>query len=255
MTFELDTLKFKVPRMLRVKIFADGANKESIFSRYSDPNIAGFTTNPTLMRKSGVADYEEFAKDVLSVVKEKPISFEVFSDDWSEMESQARVIASWGPNVFVKVPITNTKGEFSQSVIEKLVQSGVKLNVTAMTTFDQVKRVAPLLARGSGGIVSVFAGRIADSGKDPLPIMKQCVDFLKHCQGVELLWASPREIYNLVQAEEVGCHIITITEDLLKKLSLLGGDLSQVSLDTVKMFHDDASAAGYQIRLPVKSAP
>jgi len=236
--------------MLRVKIFADGANKESIFSRYSDPSIAGFTTNPTLMRKSGVTDYEEFANDVLSVVKEKPICFEVFSDDWSEMESQARVISSWGPNVVVKVPITNTKGEFSQAVVEKLVHDGVKLNVTAMTTFEQVRRVTPLLSKGRGGIVSVFAGRIADNGKDPLPVMKHCVDFLKQHHGVELLWASPREIYNLVQAEEVGCHIITITEDLLKKLPLLGKDLTAVSLDTIKMFHDDASAAGYHIRLP-----
>jgi transaldolase len=235
-------------KKLKVKIFGDGADKQTILNLNADPMIAGFTTNPTLMRKAGVADYEAFARDVLSVVKDKPISFEVFSDDFEEMEQQALQIASWGPNVNVKIPITNTKGQLSLPLIEKLSKAGVKLNVTAMTLYEQAASVAPLLSTGAGGMVSVFAGRIADSGRDPMPIMTRCVEMLKSHANVELIWASPRELYNIVQADQIGCHIITVTADILKKLPLLGGDLGQVSLDTVKMFYNDATAAGYTIR-------
>lgn len=232
-----------------IKIFADGANKESMLKYYADPRISGFTTNPTLMRKAGISDYEVFAKDILACINDRPISFEVFSDDFAEMERQAHTIAGWGKNVYVKIPITNTKGESSAKLVERLTKGGVKMNVTAMTLFSQVTEIAPLLEKGDGGIVSVFAGRIADAGQDPLPVMKKCVDYLQQYPNVELLWASPRELYNLVQAEAIGCHIITITEDILKKLPLLGGDLKQVSLDTVQMFHNDAHAASYEIKI------
>jgi transaldolase len=248
MSFDLNSLRLKVPKVLRIKIFADGADRDAILKRYDDPNIAGFTTNPTLMKKSGVTDYEAFAKDVLSVVKNKQISFEVFSDEFDEMEAQAKEISSWGENVVIKIPITNTKGEGSHKLIERLAKAGVKLNVTAMTTVAQVKSIAPLLGKGNGGIASVFAGRIADSGRDPAPVMKECLQELKAYPNTELLWASPRELYNLIQAEDIGCQIITMTEDLLKKMPLLGGDLDQVSLDTVNMFYNDARAAGFNIR-------
>jgi transaldolase len=245
----LENLRLRVPRAFRIKIYADGADKTAILRRYQDPQIAGFTTNPTLMRKSGVSDYEQFGADVLSVVTEKPISFEVFSDELPEMGAQARAIASWGANVLVKVPITNTKGQPTEPIIAKLAQEGVRLNVTALTTFEQVRSVAPLLAAGQGGIISVFAGRIADSGRDPVPVMERCGEYLQDFPKVELLWASPRELLNLVQAEDSGCHLITLTEDLLQKLPLLGGNLEEVSLNTVKMFYDDAQAAGYKIRI------
>jgi transaldolase len=233
---------------LKVKIFGDGADKDTIFKLNQDPIIAGFTTNPTLMRKAEVSDYERFARDVLAVVKDKPISFEVFSDDFDAMARQAIAIAGWGDNVNVKVTITNTKGESSLPLIERLSAGGIKLNITAMTTFEQVAKVVPALSGGAGGLVSVLAGRIADSGRDPLPIMSKCVELLKQYPGVELLWASPRELYNIVQADDIGCHIITVTHDILKKLPLLGGDLDHVSLDTVKMFYNDAQAARYSIQ-------
>jgi len=239
---------------LHIKIFADGANIEAMLRYYRDPRIAGFTTNPTLMRKAGIADYESFAHHILSVIKDRPISFEVFSDDFAEMERQAHAIAGWGENTNVKIPITNTEGESSTSLIKRLSKSGIKMNVTAITLFEQVADVAPVLAQGRGGIVSVFAGRIADAGQDPLPVMTKCVEFLSKYPNVELLWASPRELYNLVQAELIGCHIITVTEDILKKLPLLGGDLKQVSLDTVRMFYNDAQAAAYQIEAKTKTA-
>lgn len=236
-------------RELKLKIFADGASKETMLRYYQDPRIVGFTTNPTLMRRAGVVNYEAFAHEILAVIKDRPISFEVFSDDFVEMEKQAHTIASWGDNTYIKIPITNTKGEPSLSLIKRLSTAGVKMNVTAMTLYKQVVETAPVLAEGPGGIVSVFAGRIADAGVDPVPIMKKCVEFLKNCPNVELLWASPRELYNLVQAETIGCHIITVTEDILKKLPLLGGDLNQVSLDTVRMFYNDSQAARYEIKL------
>jgi transaldolase len=239
---------------LKVKIFGDGADMQTILNLNADPRIAGFTTNPTLMRKAGVEDYEAFARAVLAAVTDKPISFEVFSDDLDEMEAQAREIASWGANVNVKIPITNTKGMLCLPIIERLSASGVKLNVTAMTLYEQVAAVTPLLSKGSGGILSVFAGRIADSGRDPVPVMQRCLDLVNSHPGCELLWASPRQVHNIVQADEIGCHIITVTADILKKLPLLGGDLGAVSLDTVQMFYNDAQAAGYTIRTKAKGA-
>ncbi len=233
---------------LKVKIFGDGADLQTILGLNANPVIAGFTTNPTLMRKAGVEDYESFARSVLTVVKQKPISFEVFSDDFEEMEKQAKEIASWGANVNVKIPITNTQGKLSIPLIERLSAGGIKVNVTAMTLFEQVAAVVPVLTKGCGGMVSVFAGRIADSGRDPLPVMVKTMELLGSHKTTELIWASPRELYNVVQADEIGCHIITVTADLLKKLPLIGGELGKVSLDTVKMFYDDAQSAGYTIR-------
>lgn len=240
---------------LKIKIFADGADEQTMLRYYENPLITGFTTNPTLMRKAGVKDYEAFARRILSLIQDRPISFEVFSDDFIEMEKQAHTIASWGKNTYVKIPITNTKGDSSIPLIKRLSAAGIKLNVTAMTLYEQVVDAAPPLAQGSGGYLSVFAGRIADAGQDPVPMMKKCLEFLGDYPNVELLWASPRQLYNLLQAAMIGCHIITVTEDILKKLPLLGGDLKQVSLDTVRMFDNDARAAGYEIKtiLPLKS--
>lgn len=232
---------------LSVKLFADGAEKVGMIEMYSNPLISGFTTNPTLMRKAGVTNYREFAIDILSHIKDKPISFEVFSDEFEEMERQAKEIASWGKNVYVKIPITNTKADSSYHLVEKLSQSGVKLNVTAMMTVEQVKGVLPALSKGPGGYVSVFAGRIADAGVDPVPLMKQIVEMLKSQNKIELIWASPRELFNVVQADIIGCHIITATNDILKRVTSLGKDLTEFSLDTVKMFYNDAKAAGYSI--------
>ena len=234
---------------LRVKLFADGAEKKSMLEMYQNPLIAGFTTNPTLMKKAGVVDYEGFAKEVLSTIKKKPLSFEVFSDEFAEMEKQAKKISSWGDNVYVKIPVTNTRRESSRSLIEKLSREGVKVNVTAMLTARQVQEVLPALAHGPASYVSVFAGRVADAGIDPLPIMKEVVAMLKDHPKIELIWASPREVFNVVQAAEIGCHIITATNDILKKLPTLGKDLPTFSLETVKMFYDDAKAAGYTIQV------
>jgi transaldolase len=229
---------------MSIKIFVDGADKDEILAMSKEPWISGFTTNPTLMRKAGVRDYEGFARDVLEQITELPISFEVFSDDFDQMASQATKIASWGDNTYVKVPVTNTKGVSSAALIARLVDEEVKLNVTAVTTPEQVQVVGESLHRCEAGIVSVFAGRIADSGRDPLPIMEQALTILAEHPGVELLWASPREVFNLVQANAIGCHIITMTTDLLAKLTALGKDLTQFSLETVQMFHGDASEAG-----------
>ena len=230
-----------------IKIFADGAEKEKMLELYRSPFISGLTTNPTLMRKAGVKDYKKFALDLLSEIKDKPISFEVFSDEFDEMEMQAMEISSWGNNVYVKIPVTNTKGIPSKSLIQKLSAAGVKVNVTAMMTYEQVADIVPVLNSDMPAYVSVFAGRIADAGVDPLPIMEKIIRLLDNYPNVELLWASPREIFNIVQAESIGCHIITVTNDLLKKLPLLGKDLTEFSLDTVKMFYNDARAAGYSI--------
>jgi transaldolase len=240
---------YKTANILRVKIFGDGADKQTILTLNADPLIAGFTTNPTALRKAGVEDFEQFARDILSVVQDKPISFEVFSDDFAEMEAQARAIASWGDNVNVKIPITNTKGQSSIPLIQRLSAAGIKVNVTAMTLYEQMEAVTPHLSNGCGGFVSLFAGRIADSGRDPVPVMQKCLDLLQEHPTVELIWASPRELYNIVQADLIGCHIITVTADILKKLPLLGGDLQAVSIDTVNMFYNDAQAAGYKIRV------
>ena len=231
----------------KIKIFADGADKAAILEMAGNPWISGFTTNPTLMRKAGVTNYEAFAKEVLAIIPNCPISFEVFSDDLQVMHAQALTIASWGGNVYVKIPVTNTKGESCQGLVRELAQSGVKLNVTALMALDQVRDIGAALANGGPSIVSVFAGRVADTGRDPVPMMAAALELLRSYPNVELLWASPRELLNVVQADAIGCHIITVTNDLLRKLSLIGKNLHDYSLDTVKMFHEDAAAAKYRL--------
>lgn len=234
-------------KSLKIKIFADGANIVEMLEAYKNKSVDGFTTNPSLMKKAGVTDYEKFAKELLAQIKDLSISFEVFSDDFSEMERQARKIKSWGGNVYVKIPVTNTKGIFSGPLIEKLAKDGVQMNVTAVFTPEQVKKVSKVLQPNVPSIVSVFAGRIADTGVDPVPIMKQSAKILKSLPKCELLWASSRETYNVVQAQESGCQIITVTNEILKKLSMLGKDLNDVSLDTVKTFYEDSNKVGYKI--------
>ncbi len=232
---------------LKVKIFADGADKAGMLEMNDNPLIKGLTTNPTLMKKVGITNYERFAKEILKHIKEKPISFEVFADEFDEMERQATIIATWGKNVNVKIPITNTKGISTLSLVKSLSSNGVKLNVTAMMSIAQVKEVTPTLSEGAGGYVSVFAGRIADTGIDPVPVMREVIEYLADYPNVELIWASPREVLNVIQADEIGCHIITVTNDVIKKLKTLGKDLNQFSLETVQMFYNDAEAAGYTI--------
>lgn len=230
---------------LKVKIFADGADRAGMLEMYSKPFIKGLTTNPSLMRKAGISDYKAFAKDILTEIKDKPVSFEVFSDDFSEMERQALEIAGWGDNVYVKIPITNTKKESSQTLLSKLAAKKVKLNVTALMTLTQVRDVVATLDPKVPSYVSVFAGRIADTGYDPLPLVAAAVEMLKLVPMAELIWASPRELLNIFQADAVGCQIITVTNDILKKISLVGYNLEDYSLDTVKMFYGDAQAAGF----------
>ena len=232
---------------LNVKIFADGADLKGISNLGRNPLIKGFTTNPTLMRKAGVPDYRAFAREVLGIVGERPVSFEVFSDEFAEMERQAREIASWGRNIYVKIPVTNTRREFAGDLIRRLSSAGVQLNITALLTNDQVKEVLPCLSPETRSYVSVFAGRIADTGRDPVPLMAEAVGLLRANPKAELIWASPRELLNIFHADAVGCHIITVTHDVLSKLSLVGKDLAEYSLDTVKMFHQDALSAGFQI--------
>jgi len=234
-------------KQLRVKLFADGADFDSIVALAADPTIRGFTTNPTLARNAGVRDYEQFGRKVLAAVPDRPVSLEVFDDDFAGMLRQARAIASWGKNVNVKIPVTNTKREFAGGVIERLSKQGVKVNVTALLTLQQVERVTERLDAKTPAIISVFAGRIADTGVDPMPIMKKSVEIMKAKPKSELIWASPRELLNVFQADAVGCHIITATNDILKKLSLVGKDLDQYSLETVEMFYKDAKAAGFTI--------
>lgn len=232
---------------MNIKMYADGADKSAILSLNEDPNVQGFTTNPTLMRKAGVKDYVAFCREIADLVGPKPISFEVFSDDILEMESQARVIQNFGSNVYVKIPITNTKGESTAKISRSLSQSGVKLNVTAIFTESQVAETIKSLEGGAPSVISVFAGRIADAGVDPVPMMKNfAIETSKHTQ-MELLWASPREILNLVQAESVGCDIITMTPELFAKIPSLGKDLSEFSLDTVRMFYTDAVSSGFKL--------
>jgi transaldolase len=232
---------------LKVKIFADGADKAGMLAMYRNPLIKGFTTNPTLMRKAGVTDYQAFALDILQAIPDRPISFEVFSDDFDEMAYQARKITKWGVNVYVKIPVTNTRRESSVQLIRTLAQAGVKLNVTALLTVDQVRDVSAALAGGPPACVSVFAGRIADSGRDPVPLMAAAVELVRVYPNIELIWASPRELLNIFQADAVGCHIITATNDILGKLPLVGKDLHDYSLETVKMFREDALKAGYTL--------
>jgi transaldolase len=232
---------------LKVKLFADGAEKQSMLEFYANPAIQGFTTNPTLMRKAGITDYEKFARDILTVITDRPVSLEVFADEFSEMERQARKIASWGPNVYVKIPVTNTRAESACPLVRTLSHDGIQLNVTALLTVQQVCDVTTALAGGAAAYVSVFAGRVADTGVDPVPIMRNAVRILKPHPQLELIWASPRELLNVFQADEIGCHIITATGDILKKLSLIGKDLTEYSLETVQLFATDAQKSGFTL--------
>ena len=232
---------------LKIKIFSDGAEKKEMLDMNGKAFIKGFTTNPSLMRKTGIKNYETFAKDILSTIKEKPISFEVFSDDFDEMERQAMKIASWADNVYVKIPITNTKKQNSAKLIKRLSEKKVKLNITAIMTLDQVKTVVKILDKKIPNIISVFAGRIADTGRDPIPIMKDCLNEMKNYPNSELLWASSRELLNIIQSDDIGCHIITVTNDIINKLELINFDLEEYSLNTVKTFYKDASEANFKI--------
>jgi transaldolase len=232
---------------LNTKLFADGADKKGMVEMYKNPLIQGFTTNPTLMRKAGINDYRSFALDILETIHDRSISFEVFSDDFDEMRVQALEIASWGENVYVKIPVTNTLGESSTPLIRELAAAGVKQNITALMTLQQTIEVTAALAKGPSAYVSIFAGRIADTGIDPLPIMSAAMAILASHSQLELIWASPRELFNVFQASSIGCHIITATNDILKKLELVGKDLTEYSLDTVKMFRKDAVEAGFSL--------
>lgn len=235
-------------RALRIKIFADGADLDAMLRLAADPRIRGFTTNPTLMRKAGIADYEAFGRRVLAAIPDRPVSLEVFADDFPTMERQARAIAGWGANAYVKIPVTDTTGTSAAPLIERLSADGIALNVTALLTLDQVRATAAALAPAAPAVVSVFAGRIADTGVDPVPLMEEALRILGERPRAELLWASPRELLNIVQADAIGCHIVTVTGDLLAKLELLGKDLAAYSRETVEMFRRDALAAGYSIR-------
>jgi len=232
---------------LKVQIFADGADKLEMLDMYSKPYIKGMTTNPTLMKKVGITDYRAFSKDILTQIKDKPLSFEVFSDDFEEMERQAIEIASWGENVYVKIPVTNTRKENSYKLVERLTARKVKINITAIMTLSQVRDAVAALNPSVPSYVSVFAGRVADTGRDPVPMMAAAVEILKLAPAAELIWASPRELLNIFQADEIGCHVITVTNDILKKLPLLGKDLLEYSIETVQMFHSDAKDAKFSL--------
>jgi transaldolase len=234
---------------LRVQVFADGADKASMLDLYRQPYIKGFTTNPTLMRKAGITDYERFALDILQHIPDRPISFEVFADDEPEMERQARKIARWAQNVYVKIPVTNTRREPMYDLICRLSADGIQINATALLALDQVRHVAKALKGGAPSYISVFAGRVADTGRDPVPLMKSALEIMAPEPSCQLVWASPRELLNIFQADEIGCHIITVTSDVLKKVSLVGKDLHDFSLETVRMFHDDAAHSGYTLEL------
>jgi len=237
-----------IPSLDVLKIFADGAALAPMLELARNPRIAGFTTNPTLMRKAGISDYRGFAHEVLATIRDKPISFEVFADEWAEMKRQAKEIATWGDNVYVKIPVTNTLGEPAAPLVRELTAAGVKLNVTAICTLDQVRETAQALRGGAPSVVSVFAGRIADTGRDPVPLMREALGICRAVDhGIELLWASPRELLNIVQAAEIGCDIITVTNDLLAKLPTIGKDLATFSLETVQMFRRDAEACGFKL--------
>jgi transaldolase len=237
----------KSVEQLTVKIFADGADLAGMLEMYRRSYIKGFTTNPTLMRKAGVTDYQRFARMVLDAIPDRPISFEVFSDEFDEMERQAHEIAAWGAQVYVKIPVTNTRGQPAYDLASHLSHSGVRINLTALLSLEQVRDAAAALTGGAPACVSVFAGRVADTGRDPVPLMRAAVDALRVAPNAELIWASPRELLNIFHAEDVGCHIITVTNDILNKLPLIGRDLSGCSLDTVRMFFRDARLAGYEL--------
>jgi transaldolase len=235
------------PSELRVKVFADGADLEKIRELAADPLIRGFTTNPTLMRKAGVTDYLAFAREALEIVGDRPISFEVFTDAFAEMSREARILTELGESVYVKIPVTDTSGNSSADLVSELSGDGIKLNVTGLFTIEQVETISEALADGVPACISLFAGRIADAGIEPVPMVEQAVAAIADRLGQELIWASPREVLNIVQADRAGCHIITVTHDLLAKLNLLGKDLTEFSLDTVRMFHRDAVGAGYSL--------
>ena len=230
-----------------IKLFADGADKQGILDMYKNPRIDGFTTNPTLMRKAGITDYVTFAKEILEEISDKPVSFEVFADEYEEMEQQALKISKWGENVYVKIPVMNTKKIPSYELIRHLSLKGVKINITAIMTLEQVRLVSESVIGGPSCFVSVFAGRIADTGVDPVPLMRQALKILKIAPNAELLWASPREVFNVYQAESIGCHIITATNDILKKLNMKAKDLTEFSQETVQMFYQDAQASGFKL--------
>ena len=232
---------------LKIKLFADGADKQGMLDMYARSCIKGFTTNPSLMRNAGIADYKAFALDVLADIKDKPVSFEALSDDFADMQRQADEIASWADNVYVKIPVTNSQGESSQSLIKRLTRQGVKVNVTALMSLNQVRDIIRVLNPDVPSYLSVFAGRIADTGRDPVPMLKSALEWLKPLPKAELIWASPRELLNIYQADAIGCHIITVMHSILNKLNLVGYCLDQYSLDTVKMFHDDARMAGFEL--------
>lgn len=235
------------PTDLNVKIFADGADKATMLGLYVNPLIQGFTTNPTLMRKAGITDYRSFAHDILNCIPDRPISFEVFADEMQEMERQARCIAQWGDNVYCKIPVTNTRGEPALDIIRKLSGAGVKLNVTALFTLEQVRDVAAALGGGAPSCISIFAGRIADTGRDPVPIMATALEIIRIYSNIELIWASPRELLNVYQADSIGCDIITATSDILQKLALVNKDLAEYSLETVRMFYNDAVKSAFTL--------
>ncbi len=237
----------KMLNELAIKIFADGADVAGMLEMYARPYIKGFTTNPTLMRKAGVTDYRAFAKTVVAAIPDRTISFEVLSDEFDEMERQAREIASWGSQVYVKIPVTNTRREPAYDLVRRLSQDGVQLNITALMTLEQVREVTKSVDGGAPCSISIFAGRVADTGRDPVPMMAAAVELLRPYPNAELIWASPRELLNIFQADAIGCHIITVTNDVLKKLATVGKDLSDFSLDTVKMFYEDARKAGFQL--------
>ena len=232
---------------LKVKIYADGADRDGMLEMYAKPYIQGFTTNPTLMKKAGITNYKAFAHEILQAIPDRPISFEVFADEFTDMERQALEIKTWGENVYVKIPVSNTSQEMAYDLIERLSGASVHLNVTAILTLEQVQNVADALKDGPDSIVSVFAGRIADTGLDPVPVMQKALRLLEVAPKAELLWASPREVLNIYQADNIGCHIITATNDLIRKLALGGKDLAEYSLETVQMFYDDAQSAGYTL--------
>jgi transaldolase len=232
---------------LKVQIFADGADKVGMLEMYDKPYIKGLTTNPTLMRKAGITDYRAFCKDILTQIKDKPLSFEVFSDDFADMERQAMEIASWGENVYVKIPVTNTRKENCYKLVERLTKQKIKINITAIMTLTQVRETVASLNPTVPSYVSVFAGRIADTGRDPVPMMAAAVEILKTAPAAELIWASPRELLNIFQADEIGCHVITVTNDILNKITLVGKDLNDYSLETVNMFHTDAVTANFSL--------
>jgi transaldolase len=240
---------------LKVQIFADGADKASMLELYRQPYIKGFTTNPTLMRKAGVTDYERFAREIVRSIPDRPISFEVFADDEIEMERQARKIARWATNIYVKIPVTNTRREPMYNLIRRLSADGIQVNATAVLALDQVGHIAEALRGGAPSYISVFAGRVADTGRDPVPVMKSALELMAPEPKTQLVWASPRELLNIFQADEIGCHIITVTSDVLKKVSLVGKDLHEYSLETVRMFHNDAAHSNFTLELRREERP